>query len=170
VAVLEVVGASLLTAALLRGQALGNEVTTRDRLLRDLDDDLAMWMRDRDRAARQRMEELRPQFFQGGAFQTGMQRQSRAKVYELVLYDYRDEALRIARDAHTVIDRDRLWHRFVRRGVPQGPWPTWWLRGKPHLPRLRSEGRAILAAWRENAANDPSRPEQRLAVLERDHE
>ena len=157
--VLSPVAASALTALVLKAQGVAGELRTHDRLASYTNEDLARWIRDRDRAAAVRMNEITQDAAAKNVASGGALAQSRGKVYKQVLHEYRDRGLNALRDVDELADQEGRLHVFQRRRDGR----------TLRRPRLPEDCRAIVQQWRDWAELDVSGPEvePRLVELER---
>jgi hypothetical protein len=157
------VGASVATywtiSKVTKWSAAGGEVADHDRRAAEVNEDFRRWVRDRDRVADIRMNEIRQDANSKGVISPGLLRQSAGKVYRHVLHEYRDRATVAQREIDAILAAEGRAHerRRPRRG-----------RAAPVLA-LPEDCRSIVTEWRQRAEDDPSRPElePRLAGIER---
>lgn len=147
--------AAVLTAALLKAQGVRGEVATHDRLATYVGEDLARWVRDRERAAGVRLDEIRQDAASKGVTSGGLLAKSRGKVYTHVAHEYRDEALRKLRMVDELGDQEGRLHARVRRRTGELP-----------QPRLPEDCRVITAKWHAEAEIDVARPELEPRLVE----
>jgi len=146
--VLSVIASVLVTRATQRG-AIPSSVVEHDRLADWRNEDLERWVRDRDREARARMDQvaqdIRQRGLEGGALDA-----SAGRVYRAALHELRDQLSTRARELDEALAREGRGHARYRRRKGQ------------HRPQLRlpPECRNIVAEWKQRAEEDPTSAER----------
>lgn len=143
--------ASALTAGYLRSRGLRGVIEAHDRRVRELNEDLARWMRDRDDRLRRELASAQMEYKLavqaadlgrvdldaiGGELRTWPE--VRAERKREPLHEYRDEGSRKLREYDDLVEAEGRIHTLVRRRIGR-PFPSF---------VLTDDGRRILGSWR----------------------